>query len=201
MPEAPRPVRVALLVDDDGLRADVVDRLEGRPGLRRVDAEDDADVVISDLANAAERSAASGQPLVVLWPVRSSSWPPSGSVVRADVPGDLLEHVLRLAAEGYVVRPDPLAPLSVAAGSEPGLDRLDDMDAPTRGGSAPSLTPRESEVLALLADGASNKVIARRLGISPSTAKFHVASLLGKLGARSRLDAVAIGMRLGLVLV
>jgi DNA-binding NarL/FixJ family response regulator len=129
------------------------------------------------------------------------SWPAFGSVVLADVPGDLLEHVLRVAAEGYVVRPDPLASGSDAAGPEAGLDRLDDAEAPTRGGSAPSLTPRESEVLALLADGASNKVIARRLEISPSTAKFHVASLLGKLGARSRLDAVAIGMRLGLVLL
>ena len=50
------------------------------------------------------------------------------------------------------------------------------------------LTPRELEVLALLAEGASNKVIARRLGISIHTAKFHVASLLDKLDAVGRTD-------------
>ena len=53
------------------------------------------------------------------------------------------------------------------------------------------LTPRELEVLALLAEGASNKMIARRLGISVHTAKFHVGSLLDKLDAVGRTDAVA----------
>ena len=48
---------------------------------------------------------------------------------------------------------------------------------------AESLTPREIEVLDLLADGLSNKAIARRLGISDQTVKFHVSSLCGKLGA------------------
>jgi DNA-binding CsgD family transcriptional regulator len=59
------------------------------------------------------------------------------------------------------------------------------------------LTPRELEVLALLAEGASNKVIARRLGISVHTAKFHVASLLDKLDAVGRTDAVAHAARRG----
>lgn len=63
------------------------------------------------------------------------------------------------------------------------------------------LTPREHEVLELLAAGASNKMIARRLGISVATAKFHVAALLGKLGARGRSDAVAIGVRRGLLML
>lgn len=64
-----------------------------------------------------------------------------------------------------------------------------------------NLTPREREVLELLAAGASNKMIARRLGISVATAKFHVAALLGKLGARGRSDAVAIGVRRGLLML
>lgn len=64
-----------------------------------------------------------------------------------------------------------------------------------------TLTPRESEVLSLLAHGASNKVIARELKISVHTAKFHVASVLAKLGARNRSDAVVIGIRHGLVLL
>jgi DNA-binding CsgD family transcriptional regulator len=61
------------------------------------------------------------------------------------------------------------------------------------------LTPRELEVLALLVEGASNKVIARRLGISVHTAKFHVGSLLDKLDAIGRTDAVAHAARLGVI--
>jgi DNA-binding CsgD family transcriptional regulator len=61
------------------------------------------------------------------------------------------------------------------------------------------LTPRELEVLALLAEGASNKLIARRLGISAHTAKYHVASLMEKLDAVSRTDAVAHAARIGVL--
>ena len=61
------------------------------------------------------------------------------------------------------------------------------------------LTPRELEVLALLAEGASNKAIARRLGISAHTAKYHVAQLLEKLDAVSRTDAVAHAARIGVL--
>jgi DNA-binding CsgD family transcriptional regulator len=62
-----------------------------------------------------------------------------------------------------------------------------------------ALTPRELEVLALLAEGASNKLIARRLGISAHTAKYHVASLMEKLDAVSRTDAVAHAARIGVL--
>ena len=62
-----------------------------------------------------------------------------------------------------------------------------------------ALTPREREVLALLAEGASNKSIARRLGISVHTAKFHVRSVIDKLDAVGRTDAVAHAARLGIV--
>ena len=61
------------------------------------------------------------------------------------------------------------------------------------------LTPREHEVLALLAEGASNKVIARRLGISVHTAKFHVRSVTDKFDAVGRTDAVAQAARLRLI--
>lgn len=61
------------------------------------------------------------------------------------------------------------------------------------------LTPRELEVLTLLADGASNKAIARALGISVHTAKFHVGQLLDKLDASGRTDAVAHAARLGVI--
>lgn len=63
----------------------------------------------------------------------------------------------------------------------------------------PPLSAREKEVLVLLADGASNKVIARALDISVHTAKFHIASLLSKLGAVNRTDALATAMREGLI--
>jgi DNA-binding NarL/FixJ family response regulator len=62
-----------------------------------------------------------------------------------------------------------------------------------------ALTPREVEVLRLMGDGLVNREIAGRLGISEHTAKFHVASILGKLQASSRTDAVAQGMRRGLI--
>ena len=71
-------------------------------------------------------------------------------------------------------------------------------------GSPPSeddvpLTPRELEVLALLAEGLSNKAIARRLGISVHTAKFHVGALMDKLDAVGRTDAVAHAVRRGVI--
>jgi DNA-binding NarL/FixJ family response regulator len=90
---------------------------------------------------------------------------------------------------------------AVAAGlrvSQPGTD--EDWEAGT---PAPQpredLTPREVEVLILVADGLANKEIARRLGISENTVKFHLNAVLGKLGAHSRTEAAMLGARLGLV--
>ena len=62
-----------------------------------------------------------------------------------------------------------------------------------------AITPRENEVLELLALGLTNKAIAGRLGISDQTVKFHVASLLGKLGAHNRTDAVRRAARRGVI--
>jgi DNA-binding NarL/FixJ family response regulator len=64
-----------------------------------------------------------------------------------------------------------------------------------------SLTPRELEVLALIGQGLSNRAIADRLAISEHTAKFHVNAILGKLGAQTRAEAVALGVRSGLLLL
>ena len=60
------------------------------------------------------------------------------------------------------------------------------------------LTPREQEVLRLLAAGESNRQIARRLGLSPHTIERHVANLYRKIGARGRADATAYALRSGL---
>jgi len=64
-----------------------------------------------------------------------------------------------------------------------------------------TLTAREHEVLALLAEGLPNKAIAHALGISDQTVKFHVAAIIGKLGATNRTDAVRRAIRRGLVAV
>ena len=95
---------------------------------------------------------------------------------------------------------------AVAAGlSAPSANLLDDLLRPSGADGARSdaeaLTPRELEVLAQIAAGASTKLIARRLRISVHTAKFHVARVLEKPGAHSRAEAVAVGTRLGLVLL
>jgi DNA-binding CsgD family transcriptional regulator len=79
----------------------------------------------------------------------------------------------------------------VAVVSSQKAERVSEPDAP--------LTPREIEVLSLLAEGASNKSIGRRLGISVHTVKFHVASLLDKFEAIGRTDAVTHAVRLGLI--
>ncbi len=68
---------------------------------------------------------------------------------------------------------------------------------------APSqaLTPREVEVLGMLAEGLGNKIVARRLGISEHTVKFHVGSIFSKLNASSRTEAVTLGARQGLIML
>jgi DNA-binding NarL/FixJ family response regulator len=64
-----------------------------------------------------------------------------------------------------------------------------------------ALTPRETEILGMLADGLANKEIAVRLSISSHTVKSHVQSLFSKLGADTRAEAVAVGLRRGLILL
>lgn len=68
-------------------------------------------------------------------------------------------------------------------------------------GHPETLTPRELEVLRVLAEGLPNKAIARRLGISDQTVKFHLASICGKLGAVNRTDAVRRAIQQGLITV
>jgi NarL family two-component system response regulator YdfI len=93
------------------------------------------------------------------------------------------------AAAGLVTL-QPAALELLAQGSRPASEALDD-----------PLTPRELEVLAMLAEGMSNKILAYRLGISEHTVKFHVTSILSKLQAGSRTDAVMQGIRRGLIMM
>lgn len=64
-----------------------------------------------------------------------------------------------------------------------------------------ALTPRELDVFTMLAEGAGNKTIAWKLGISEHTVKFHVASIMSKLNAASRTEAVTVGIRKGLIML
>jgi DNA-binding NarL/FixJ family response regulator len=69
----------------------------------------------------------------------------------------------------------------------------------SRGNHYGRLTARELQVLELLAQGLSNKMISRRLGITPATVKCHVGKILGAMGASNRLEAVIVASRLGLL--
>jgi DNA-binding NarL/FixJ family response regulator len=133
-----------------------------------------------------ERRPASVPGLVILSddPVRDV-----GSAARAvlsrDASPDLVAAATRLAAAGYFIRKHE------AVAEEPVLRPHFE--------PAGALTQREMQVLTLLADGASNKVIARKLDISVHTAKFHVASVTAKLRARNRTDAISIALREGVL--
>ncbi len=114
------------------------------------------------------------------------------AVLPSGLAADQLAAALQAVASGLVVLhpAEVQAALPVAAPAWRPLAEL-----------AEPLTRREREVLQMLAAGLANKEIAARLGISDHTAKFHVAAILGKLGAATRTEAVALGIRRGLVLL
>jgi two-component system, NarL family, response regulator YdfI len=102
---------------------------------------------------------------------------------------EIIGAIFAVAAGLVVFHPDYLSNITPAA-SHPNPAAL-----------VQPLSPREVEVLRLLAEGTGNKQIAWRLGISEHTVKYHISSLFNKLNASSRTEAVANGVRLGLVLL
>ncbi|OLE58205.1 MAG: hypothetical protein AUI36_13870, partial [Cyanobacteria bacterium 13_1_40CM_2_61_4] len=97
----------------------------------------------------------------------------TGGMLRADASSDQIIHAIRSVASGLMTFDSALMP------------------RPTEDDPFPEpLTPRETEVLRLLADGLGNKEIAAQLNVSEHTIKFHIRSILGKLGASSRTEAV-----------
>ena len=109
------------------------------------------------------------------------------AVLRDDASAEELGAAIAAARAGLVVlNPDALQGSAEARAAE-------------RRDRAPALTPRELEILEMLAEGMSNRTIAVRRGISSQTVKFHVASILAKLGAASRTEAVTFGVRQGLI--
>jgi DNA-binding NarL/FixJ family response regulator len=111
-----------------------------------------------------------------------------------------LAAAIRGVALGLVVIGHDLRD-EVIGGGDPGGDADAGIAPAEDEAAAIELTDREWQVLALLADGASNKSIGRTLGITPHTAKFHVASIVAKLGVTGRTEAVAKAMRMGLLMV
>ena len=122
--------------------------------------------------------------------------------------GELVDEVLLAGAEGIVSRSMEASRIVAAAQAvaqglltiEASLaGYLEMLPSNTKQAIAVPLTPREIDVLQLLAEGLTNRAIASRLGISEHTVKFHVNSILGKLDAQSRTEAVVSGTRLGLI--
>jgi DNA-binding NarL/FixJ family response regulator len=114
------------------------------------------------------------------------------AVLPTEISTDQLAAALQAAAAGLVVLHPTEIPAVYPAASR-SSQPLAELPEP--------LTRREREVLQMLAAGLANKEIAARLNISDHTAKFHVAAILGKLGAATRTEAVALGIRRGLVLL
>jgi DNA-binding CsgD family transcriptional regulator len=169
-------------------------------GLRIADARDEdepaADVRISD----GMARGTAGPALIVITDgpgAVAALQAGASAVLSARTGGRALYAAIVAAMQGLAtLSPEHLEEIVDRADAGHGLERDGEAEP-----AHVELTEREQQVLQLLAQGASNKVIARRLGITPHTAKFHVASIAAKLGATGRTDAVARAMRLGLVMI
>jgi DNA-binding NarL/FixJ family response regulator len=197
--------RVLIVGEDPLARGGLAVLLAGAAGL----------VLVGQAAPGVQTTAAVAglQPEAVLWDLGvSAQGMPDGigtlpAVVVLAADEELAAEALAAGARGILPReagPGRIAAALRAAAR--GLVVLDDDFAAAllrpRGPAVPDLveplTARELEVLQLLSEGLSNKEIGSRLGISESTAKFHVNAILGKLGANGRTDAVVRAARLGL---
>lgn len=211
--------RVAVAAESAVERAGLVSLLAGSPAVTLVHATEnvrdvealtsahDLDVVVialraaSDLALPLELTpdlAHSAPALVILVDNASIDWIAEAyargvhAVFPRDVNADELHGAVQSAGAGLVtLTRDNYAALGVGV-------RVTRTSASA---AVEALTPRESEILAMLADGLANKEIAVRLNISAHTVKSHVQSLFSKLGAYTRAEAVAVGVRRGLILL
>jgi DNA-binding CsgD family transcriptional regulator len=163
--------RIAFVLEDRALAGAMRRALLVHPGLEEADPASAA-VIVTD-----RPAAGFTAPLLTIGSDRRPG--PGESAIRSLDPEQVLAAASLIAA-GHRIEP------SANNDAEPVNARL---------------SQRERQVAALLVEGASNKLIARVLGISVHTAKFHVAAVLEKLGARNRADAVAIALREGFVAV
>jgi NarL family two-component system response regulator YdfI len=181
-----RNIEVAGATSDTADLASLVERLQ-------------PDVVLVDLDHEADWPAELASPAVLLTgdPHTSSVLEALRAGARAVLPRDLsaaeMTAALEAVAAGLVVlHPRDLHEL---AGGVPSNHRA------SAGPAAEPLSGREIEVLRMLAEGVGNKTIAWKLGISEHTVKFHVASIMSKLNAGSRTEAVTMGIRQGLIML
>ena len=169
----------------------------------------DADVLLErpllSEINEAQLGEDEARPPMRVWLVTEAEFAPGmaairDGTVRALLPAWATGEEIRLAIEataaGLVVLHPDLAEQAAFASMAP-VPAADSLSA----APGSQLSPREAEVLNLLAGGLGNKQIAARLGISEHTVKFHVTSIFNKLGASSRAEAVAIGLRRGLIVL
>jgi DNA-binding NarL/FixJ family response regulator len=181
-------IRVWIETASTVTRAGFESVLEGGVGIEVVDSPSRADVVLrEDLPEGPEGPGA--VPVVVLSdePLTSRLFRRAvHAILPHNAPAEQIIAALHAASAGLIAVPVEASALVIPAAS--GLE-------------VESLTPREMETLEMLAEGLSNKQIAARLHISEHTAKFHVNSILGKLGAGTRTEAVMRGLRSGLLKV
>lgn len=184
--QVPGAPTVALRVGEPRLRDSLHLTLAGRET-----AETDADVLVLHLARGQvvpPEAATFDGPLLVLSddPATAADAHLAGVLPATASPAQIRAAVAALA-EGLTIR-------------LPGQPERTGF-VPPEAASRPLLTPREVEVLALVGEGMSNKTIARRLGISAHTVKYHLEAVFAKLGVRSRAEAVTRGLRHGLIVV
>ena len=169
--DVPLRLRVAVVAADPAAASRLADLIV-RSGHDALNQTEKADAVMTD----GSAALAPGLPIVALGAGEGEF----AGLLPADAGPAQIDAALRAVAAGLAVRPLVLPP--------PGF-------APMPDEALPALTPREIEVLAALAGGLGNKGVARRLGISPHTVKFHIEALFRKLGAVTRAEAVAKGLR------
>lgn len=189
-------IRVAIAAASPVVKAGLEALVVSSPGMQLANLETPgADVVLA--AGSFEAPENGGAPIVLLAPDADAAFTLEQfqAGVRAVLPPDASPAAILAAVEavaGGLAAIDPQELESLLGTGRPALQSVEDNG---------TLTPRELEVLRMMAEGAANKSIAWKLGISEHTVKFHVASILGKLGAGTRTEAVTIGIRKGLVLI
>ena len=161
-------LHVAVHAVDEGRRA-ALERVVAEAGHMVAGARDAADVVLAD----GDCPPGEARPVVTLGGTDDDL----PGVLPRDADANQIDAAIRAVAAGLIVR--------VPGSRDGGFGAMRETEAHAL------LTPRELEVLAALAEGLTNKAIARRLDISLHTVKFHVESLFRKLGARTRTEAVS----------
>ena len=150
-----------------------------------LDVADAPDVILCDLPHGMAPPMEAEAPVVLLTNAPPAGDQPAGILSHEVTPAQL-DAALRAVATGLLVRTPDTMP-------------ADGFRAVADDTITPLLTPREAEVLALVGQGMSNKAVARHLGISVHTVKFHLEALFAKLDATSRAEAVAKGLRGGVI--